>query len=94
MKALCLLPEVSRPGGVATSKLPLWLVLSDAAAVGLTGTQRGCQWCDEWMAKDCANQPATHTGLEVFFYQFVVGAVSVPVIFLTNFGETLLKPSE
>lgn len=72
MKALCLLPEVSRPGGVATSKPPLWLVLSDAAAVGLTGTQRGCQWCDEWMAKDCANQPATHTGLEFFICLLLV----------------------
>lgn len=62
MKALCLLPEVSRPGGVATSKPPLWLVLSDAAAVGLMGTHRGCQRYDELMALDCANQEDTHTG--------------------------------
>lgn len=52
MKALCLLPEVSRPGGVATSKTPLWLVLSDAAAVGLMGTRTGCQKCDVLMASD------------------------------------------
>jgi len=37
MKALCLLPEVSGPGGVATSKTPLWRVLSDAAALGFDG---------------------------------------------------------
>lgn len=56
MKALCLLLEVSRPGGVATSKPPLRLVLSDAAAVGLMGAHRGCQQCDELMALDCANK--------------------------------------
>lgn len=41
MKALCLLPGVSRPGGVAASKPSLWLVVSDAAAVGLVGKHGG-----------------------------------------------------
>lgn len=56
MKALCLLLEVSRPGGVAASKPPLRLMLSDAAAVGLMGTHTGCQRCDELMPLDCASQ--------------------------------------
>lgn len=35
MKALCLLPEVSGPVGVATSKPSLWPVFSDATKLGM-----------------------------------------------------------
>lgn len=67
MKALCLLPKVSRSVGVATSKASLWPVLSDASAVGLMGTRRGCQRCDELMALNCANQADI---IFIFFFSF------------------------
>lgn len=67
MKALCLLPEVSRPGGVATSKPPLWLFTFRRRCGGFDGSaRRGCQRCDELMATGLC-QPRNQPRCEFIF---------------------------
>lgn len=61
MKALCLLPKVSRPVGVATSKASLWAVLSDAAAAAVMGALGGCRRCNELTAQNSANHVDPHS---------------------------------
>lgn len=82
MKALCLLPEVSGPVGVATSKPSLWPVFSEATKLGMNtwDTSDVLSWC-RWILP---TQPGVKYIICLFFCLYFSSFVGDDQVLYSN----------